>query len=101
MTTLTATTWGWFVDPYEVHEYRYFSEGLPTKLVRDSGQESFDPPPDLPVPHAAVAADGHAHAQADGADMRRADDAERAAPYSRRAARDKATAAIFHFGSAG
>jgi len=101
MTTLTATTWGWFRDPYEEHQYRYFSEGRPTKLVRDSGLESFDPPPDLPVPREAVAVDSHAHALSDGADMRRADDAERAVPCSPRAVWEKAIGAIFRYGSAG
>jgi hypothetical protein len=28
-----------------MHEQRYFSQGEPTKLVRDQGQESYDPPP--------------------------------------------------------
>jgi hypothetical protein len=26
---------GWYRDPYLVHEDRYFSDGQPTKLVRD------------------------------------------------------------------
>ena len=26
------------------------SQGQPTKLVRDGGTESYDPPPDLPLP---------------------------------------------------
>jgi hypothetical protein len=38
--------WGWHRDPYEIHEERYISvDGVPTKLVRDFGQESYDPPP--------------------------------------------------------
>ena len=28
------------------------SQGRPTKLVRDGGVESYDPPPDLPLPAA-------------------------------------------------
>jgi hypothetical protein len=36
---------GWAVDPFEVHEVRYFVDGRPTKLVRDGSVESFD---DLP-----------------------------------------------------
>jgi hypothetical protein len=36
---------GWFDDPFGVHEHRYFSAGHPTKLVRDAGVESYDPPP--------------------------------------------------------
>jgi len=41
---------GWYRDPYGIHEDRYFSAGTPTKLVRDDGQESYDPAPDRPVP---------------------------------------------------
>jgi hypothetical protein len=41
---------GWHQDPYAIHEHRYFSAGRPTKLVRDGGHESYDPPPDGPIP---------------------------------------------------
>jgi hypothetical protein len=42
-----ALLWGWHRDPYEIHEERWVSgAGLPTKLVRDGGEESYDPPPD-------------------------------------------------------
>ena len=37
---------GWFTDPYGRHEARWISAGSPTKLVRDSGVESYDEPPD-------------------------------------------------------
>jgi hypothetical protein len=37
---------GWYTDPYERHEARWFSDGRPTKLVRDEDLESYDPPPD-------------------------------------------------------
>ena len=36
---------GWYRDPYCVHEDRYFSDGQPTKLVRDGSVECYDPPP--------------------------------------------------------
>jgi len=36
---------GWFEDPFELHEARWFSEGRPTKLVRDGDVESYDEPP--------------------------------------------------------
>lgn len=36
---------GWYVDPYGLHDARWFSEGTPTSLVRDVGVESHDPPP--------------------------------------------------------
>ena len=32
---------GWYQDPYGVHEDRYFSEGQPTKLVRDGEGEVY------------------------------------------------------------
>ncbi|HEY5026382.1 MAG TPA: hypothetical protein VII76_15505 [Acidimicrobiales bacterium] len=99
MTTLTTNTLGWFRDPYLVHEFRYFSEGHPTKLVRDGGLESFDPPPDVPMPVSLVPAASGASPWAGPADMRRADDAEREAPYDRRAACQKATSSIVRFGS--
>jgi len=100
MTTVTATTWGWFSDPYHEHECRYFSEGNPTKLVRDAGLESFDPPPDIPMPESPVRAMSRAaNPTGGGVDMRRADDAEREAPYDRRAAYRRAISSIVRFGS--
>jgi len=40
--------WGWHPDPFGVHEERYVSvDGEVTKLVRDGGAESYDPPPRL------------------------------------------------------
>jgi len=36
---------GWQSDPFGLHEQRYFSQGQPTKLVRDGSAESYDPPP--------------------------------------------------------
>jgi len=41
---------GWYRDPFGIHEDRWMSQGKPTKLVRDGGTESYDPPPDLPLP---------------------------------------------------
>jgi len=34
---------GWFEDPSTRHEWRWFSQGRPTDLVRDGKQESHDP----------------------------------------------------------
>jgi len=65
---------GWYIDPYGRHEARWISEGTPTALVRDSGVESEDPPPDRPVTVDMVpwtAEDVH-----DAGDLQRADDAE-------------------------
>jgi hypothetical protein len=79
---------GWYRDPYAVHEDRYFSEGTPTKLVRDDGQESFDPPPDLPLPKdQLVPAELPGDEMADGADLHRADEASSGQPYDASAAR--------------
>jgi hypothetical protein len=36
---------GWRTDPFGRHEFRYFSEGEPTRLVRDRGVDSYDEPP--------------------------------------------------------
>ena len=48
---------GWHLDPFGLHEHRYFSRGKPTKLVRDDGRESYDEPP-ADAPHVdAIAAD--------------------------------------------
>jgi hypothetical protein len=39
--------WGWHEDPFRIHEERWVSvAGEYSKLVRDGGQESYDPPPD-------------------------------------------------------
>ncbi len=81
---------GWYVDPFGLHEHRYFSAGQPTKLVRDSGGESYDPPPDEPLPGPLVPVEEHD--EGDASDLRRADELEQAGPYesdeSRRAAFD-------------
>jgi len=42
---------GWYLDPYGLHEARWFSNGTPTKLVRDGEAESYEEPPDEPPPH--------------------------------------------------
>lgn len=42
--------WGWHRDPYGIHQERYISvDGEATRLVRDDGRESYDPPPVEPV----------------------------------------------------
>ena len=81
---------GWYVDPFGLHEHRYFSAGTPTRLVRDSGAESYDPPPDEPLPGPLVPVDEPEDA-GDATDLRRADDIS-SRPYdparARRAALD-------------
>jgi hypothetical protein len=53
----TTSAEGWYQDPFGVHEHRWMSQGQPTKLVRDGGTESYDPPPDLPLPGVLVPAE--------------------------------------------
>lgn len=48
---------GWFRDPYDQHDDRWFSAGQPTSLVRDHGVESQDAPPDSPVPSGLIKTD--------------------------------------------
>ena len=65
---------GWYTDPFERHEARWFSAGAPSKLVRDGGAESSDPPPDEPFRHPPTRVD---ESQPDnGDDLLRADSAE-------------------------
>jgi hypothetical protein len=41
-----TVVWGWHPDRFDIHDERYISvEGVATKLVRDGGRESYDPPP--------------------------------------------------------
>ncbi len=35
----------WCPDPFGAHDARWFSNGIPTSLVRDAGVESQDAPP--------------------------------------------------------
>jgi hypothetical protein len=42
------------------------SRGQPTKLVRDGGTESYDPPPDLPLPGVLVPAESGSGEAGDG-----------------------------------
>ncbi len=69
---------GWYRDPFSVHEDRYFSEGRPTKLVRDGRAEAYDDPPDKPFAAAdLVPAESEHEGGFGGSDLRRADEAER------------------------
>jgi len=36
---------GWYLDPFERHEQRWFSNGRPTSLVRDGVTTTSDDPP--------------------------------------------------------
>jgi len=65
---------GWYLDPFKNHTDRWFSDGEPTKLVRDDGRESYDAPPAEDFARRLV--ESAEKEAADGADLRRADDAE-------------------------
>ena len=65
------------------------SRGKPTKLVRDGGSESYDPPPDLPLPGVLVPADAGSSAAGDDAG-----EADQESSYSNRRARRAALDAI-------
>jgi hypothetical protein len=65
---------GWFVDPFDRHAARWFSDGTPTALVRDPGGESQDPPPE-----AAWTGDLQRYqpgGDSPGGDLKRSDDAQ-------------------------
>ena len=85
---------GWYLDPYGLHEQRWFSSGKPSRLVRDGQVESNDPPPDRPFDGplspapAGRAIDG-------GCDLRRADEAEFADPNAFYDAAMNGTSEIF------
>ena len=65
---------GWFTDPFLLHEERWLSNGRPTKLVKDGGVESFDPPPDRPPTETPTRIEPDPDAT-EGSDMQRADGA--------------------------
>ena len=69
---------GWYRDPYEIHEDRWFSDGQPTKLVRDQGVESDDEPPPRapPLPLVPVAE----NQEGDSSDLQRADEPKKEWP---------------------
>ena len=74
-----GTEWeieGWFHDPFERHQHRWFSAGTPTALVRDDGVESQDPPPAGAVTGPLVPVEDASNEATGGDDLRRADAAE-------------------------
>jgi len=76
---------GWYRDPYCVHEDRYFSDGHPTKLVRDGEVEGYDPPPASPPEVELVEVPDEP--SGDASDLHRADErAARGAVYNKKAA---------------
>ncbi len=81
------TAQGWYRDPYGVHEDRYFSDGHPTKLVRDGAVEAYDAPPPGPPERQLVEVSANQDAPADGTDLLRADAAATEPPYDAKKAR--------------
>jgi hypothetical protein len=64
---------GWYKDPFGRHEARWISDGRPTALVRDSGVESHDPPPDESTGREMERIPGTTPVEGD--DLKRSDDA--------------------------
>lgn len=78
---------GWYDDPFGVHEHRWFSAGRPTKLVEDSGVESYEDPPNQPFTGPltrACAGSGRS------GDLRRADEQQGGGVYDPKKAGDAA-----------
>jgi hypothetical protein len=88
---------GWYSDPYDRHEQRWFSEGRPTKLVQDNGVTSYDPPPDGPPNHLPQKVETHPNLGP--ADLQRADDAERAPDLDHSELSMRQMDAAFSYGS--
>lgn len=74
MTHHPAAAEGWYRDPYQIHQDRWFSAGTPTALVRDHGVEGHDEPPGYPPP--APPGEIPATDQFPADDLRRADEKE-------------------------
>jgi hypothetical protein len=70
---------GWYRDPFALHTDRWFSDGRPTDLVRDDGQESRDPPP--PVQYSEPLVESETTEPSDGSDLQRADDEAAGSAY--------------------
>lgn len=70
-TTCSMNAAGWYKDPFQAHEARWFSDGKPTFLVRDGAVESHDEPPEteLDLPLVPVSESN----SEDAADLLRAD----------------------------
>jgi hypothetical protein len=65
---------GWFEDTYRRHQERWYSDGEPTKLVRDSGVESYDQLPLDAVPSGPLVRPPSHWSPKGSDDLRRADD---------------------------
>lgn len=63
---------GWYRDPFELHAERWFSNDVPTNLVRDDGVESRDEPPARDYARPLV--ESTADEREGGSDLKRADE---------------------------
>jgi len=63
---------GWYHDPFGLHAERWFSDDVPTNLVRDGGVESRDEPPARDYARPLV--ESTTHGPGNGFDLERADD---------------------------
>jgi hypothetical protein len=89
---------GWYRDPYCLHQDRYFSDGQPTKLVRDGEAECYDPPP--PGPPLVNLVEVPDTPSANGSDLYRADNSSaRPATYDGKAALRAALDSVAVYGS--
>jgi hypothetical protein len=88
---------GWYLDPYGLHEQRWFSAGRPSRLVRDGLVEANDTPPDEPLEGPLVLAPTAA-SPVDAHDQRRADDKQRGTAYDGGTAWDAAIDAATTWG---
>ena len=86
------TAEGWYRDPYGRHEDRWFSDGRPTKLVRDGGVETSDDPPAEPMPHEPEPIPEPGLTSVD--DLRRADDGKAGSSLDEGKMRERASETI-------
>ena len=75
--TTTSGAEGWYQDPYRIHQYRWFSMGRPSPLVRDGAIESNDAPPDMPSVGSLLPGGNTTGPTVNGADFQRAGDGKK------------------------
>ena len=77
---------GWYTDPYDRHDARWMSDGVPTRLVRDGKVTSSDEPPGGPWVLKPEPWESESNGD-QGSDLLRADAAESGNVYDSRQAR--------------
>jgi len=93
MQTRNRKQTGWYTDPYGLHQYRWLSDGNPTRLIRDGQDEDYEEPPGRTPPLEPVPVH-RGKPRADGVDLIRADDAQREAPFADEQAKRAASDAV-------